>query len=667
MMKSIASTWILLLWFPAMVSAEVVRVEVDARASVLNGKPFGPYGAYEVITGRMLFAFDPANPMNSRITDLVRAPRNADGSVEAWSNFVVLRPVNGGNGTALVEVSNRGGKFSPRYFNRATSASLAPDDEAAFGDALLLRMGLTVVWIGWQFDVPEREGVLRLHVPTATAIDGSPLTGLARSDWTLDETTTILEVSHRNHLPYAVTDPADSANVLTVRDGRDAPRRIIPREDWQFAVKVGEQVVEDDTHIYMASGFKAGRIYELVYRTQNPAVVGLGLAAIRDVISYAKYNENALFPAQYGLAAGVSQTGRFLRHFLYQGFNTDEYGRMAYDGLMIMTAGAGRGSFNHRFAQPSRDAHRYSAFFYPTDIFPFTSRIQSDASTGQSDGILAHMHHPEHVPKIFQINTGYEYWGRAAALIHTSTDGMRDVEPHPNERLYHIASGQHFVGGFPPAQRAEAIRGNPLDFSVIYRALLVRLTEWVARDVAPPSSAVPRIDNETLVPLDEVAFDAGRGIAFPTVNHVAYRADYGPRWAEGLVDVQPPVLGTPFPSLVAQVDTFNNEVGGIRSVELRVPLATFTPWNLRHDAPGGRHELSDFRGTFIPLAKTESERALRQDPRPSLESLYQSKAGYLERVRLAALEMMEEGFLLEDDLDHVITRSQTYWNWIVAD
>ncbi|MFQ5602503.1 MAG: alpha/beta hydrolase domain-containing protein [bacterium] len=663
----------MLFLFPALLHTKVLRVEVRSRKPVLHGKSYDMFGFYELLQGKIYFGFDPANPMNARIVDLDLAPRNQDGLVEAWANFVVLQPVESSKsrGVALVEVSNRGGKFSLRYFNRARSRTLNANEPADFGNELLMRQGLTVIWVGWQFDVPQREGVLRLHVPRAKNLDGSPIYGLVRSDWTLDHAAKTLRISHRNHLPYPVVDPDYPENVLTVRDGRDEPRRLISRENWQFAREEDGKVQPDSTHIYMASGFTVGKIYELVYRAKDPAVVGLGLAAIRDIIAYAKYDEKCPFPVKYGIAVGVSQTGRFLRHFLYQGFNTDEAGRQAYDGSMIITAGAGRGSFNHRFAQPSRDAHRYSAFFYPTDLFPFASRIQQDAETERSDGLLAHLHNPQHAPKIFYINTGYEDWGRAASLIHTTPDGRLDVPPLPNERIYHLASGQHFVGRFPPRVRdglpdAEVFRGNPLDFSVNYRALLVRLVEWLEKEVEPPASAMPLISDQSLVNSANVDFPEIPDLSFPKVIHVAYRADYGPRWLHGIVDYQPPRLGKPFPSLVSQVDDLGNEIAGVRNVEIRVPLATYFPWNLRTGFKGGNGELRDFIGTFAPLPRTDVEKARRSDPRPSIASLYSNKSAYLKRVKEAAARLVVEGFLLAEDLSYVFERADKLWEWLYS-
>jgi hypothetical protein len=397
--------------------------------------------------------------------------------------------------------------------------------------------------------------------------------------------------------------------------------------------------------------------------------VGLGLAAIRDVMAYAKYDDDARFPVDHGIAVGVSQTGRFLRHFLYQGFNTDEERRLAYDGIYAITAGAGRGSFNHRFAQPSRDAHRYSAFFYPTDIFPFTSRVQRAPRTGRSDGLLAHLHDSTHVPKTFQVNTGYEYWGRAASLIHTTPDGSADVAPLPNERIYHLAGAQHFPWQFPPqadmqlGSSPDFYRGNPLDQSVNYRALLIRLAEWVEGDPPPPSQ-YPRVADGELVPIDDLNVPAIPDVAWPDVIHTAYRADYGPRWhTEGIVGIQPPRLDGTFGLRAPQVDALGNEMAGVQNVGLRVPLATYAPWSLRLDAPANRDEIADFWGTYIPLPTTRAEQQSTGDPRPAIEALYDDRADYMQQVRRAADALIDDGFLLPDDRDRVISRAAQAWDW----
>jgi Alpha/beta hydrolase domain len=657
----------------APVGAEVVGVEIERREDVMGGAAFGPAGAYEKLVGRIHFSFDPANPANLSIVDLRFAPQNGRGRVEAYADFMVLQPKDPAKRRKVMwlEVSNRGGKASLRYFNRAVRGALDPSTSDDFGDGLLLREGLTIMWVGWQWDVPDGEGRLRLHVPFARLTRG-PIEGLVRADWTVDQDTEVLGLSHRGHRTYPAADPTDPRNQLTVRDGRDAPRAVIPKDRWSFLAPSEGLEIGRLTKIRLEGGFQAGKIYEVVYVAEDPRIVGLGLAAIRDVASYAKYSLDSDFPVERVAAFGVSQTGRFLRHYLYQGFNADERGRRAIDGMLIHTAGAGRGSFNHRFGQPSRDGHRYSAFFYPTDIFPFTSRTQTDPDTGWRDGLMERT--PESArPKIMFTNTGYEYWGRAASLIHTSPDGRRDVPPFENERIYHLAGGQHYVAGFPPAEGtrlpgAEAYRGNPLDFLLELRALAVRLVEWVDAGREPPASVYPQIAAGTLVPLGAVAFPSIPGVPLPRVAQLAYRADYGPRFPnQGIIDKQPPELGAPYPVLVPQVDGFGNEMSGVRALELRAPLATYTPWALRTGFPGGTEELMDFTGTFVPLPRDEAERRARSDPRPSIEAIYGNREGYMERARQAAAQLAAEGFLLPGDVTRVLSRAEKMWDWVTGD
>ena len=645
---------------PLAVPGAVTAVHVEQQEQVLNGRPFGKGGPYQLLSGRIEFEFPPTHYANNRIVDLSLAPRNPRGMVAASADFMVLRPRDGCGRQciALLEVSNRGDKAALAYFNGG-SFSTRPRLPRDFGDGLLLRHGLTLIWVGWQTDVPERPGLLRLRAPIAGRA-GGPLRGLARSDWTVDQHVHTLALGHRRHRPYPVADPTDARNILTVRTGRRAPRQRLPRNTWSFARRVADRLIADPGHIASHAGFLPGHIYELVYVVENPPVVGIGLAVVRDVMSYAKYRPGSLFPARTGIAFGVSQTGRFLRHFLYQGFNVDEQGRPVFDGMLIHSAGAGRGSFNHRFAQASRDAHRYSAFFYPTDLFPFTGRTQRDPFSGREDGLYKTMD-PAHLPKLMYTNTGYEYWGRAASLIHTTISGDADITLLPRERIYHLASAQHFVGELGSRTATEAggmpERGNPLDFLVNLRALLIRLIRWVVTDHEPPPSRYPRLDDGSLVAIDQVDFPPLPDVELPRVVHQAHRLHFGPRWHSGIIDLQPPRVGPAFPALVSQVDVLGNESAGVRNVELRVPVATFTPWKLRTGYAAAQQELTDFVGTFIPLACTEAERAKHEDPRPSIELLYPDRVRYHRLVRAAAGELVSEGWLLPEDMTRVQRRA----------
>ena len=663
---------LLILLAAAPLAADVVRIEVQTRADLAGGQAFGAAGAYEKLAGKIHFAVDPALPANKIIADLDKAPRNGAGKVEFASDFFLIKPkqIERGNGALLYEVSNRGGKGMLGFFNHA-AGSLDPSSAAEMGDGFLMKQGFTLLWVGWQFDPPQRPGLVRVYPPVATE-NGRPIKGLVRSDFVVTEREADHSLADREHAAYAVLDPDSPDNVLTVRDSVNGPRRVVPRSEWRFGRDDGGKAVGDATRVYMAAKFQPGKIYEVVYTAQGPPVVGLGPAAIRDMVSMLKYSsaEPLSIPAsaiKRALAFGVSQSGRFLRTYLYYGFNRDERNRQVFDGVIAHVAGAGRGSFNHRFAQPSRDGHPYLNFFYPTDIFPFTDVAQKDPETGVSDGLLTHAGAPELLPKVFYTNSEYEYWGRAASLIHTTVDGKSDAPLMDNVRIYLLTAGQHGPAAFPPVQTIGQQRNNPLDYRWAMKALLVAMDRWTATGALPPPSRYPRIADQTLVPPDQLRFPRVPGVVTTTAVHRAYRADYGPKFtSEGLVTLEPPRIGTPFPILVPQVDADGNGVAGIRMPELTVPLATYTGWNLFNDRSGPTAVLSSMQGSYVPLAKTSAEKKRGNDPRLSIEERYRDKDQYVSLVGKAAQDLVAQGYLLADDVQAVVANAARHWDYAAA-
>ena len=453
--------------------ADVVRIEVKSRADVVGGQAFGASGPYEKLIGIIHFAVDPRNPVNQIIADIDKAPKNAAGLVEFSSDFHLIKPKDAarGNGTILYEVSNRGGKGMVGFFNFGRGAGADPMTAEQFGDGFLLERGFTLMWIGWQFDVPVREGVMRVNAPVAREADGKAIRGLVRSDFVVSKPAQVASLADRGHQAYVVADANDQATTMTVRDTVEGARRTIPRDQWQFT--------EDGRSVRITTTFEPKKIYEVVYRSQDPPVVGVGSAAIRDAISKIKYSGASELGIPQGtikraIAFGISQSGRFLRTYLYYGFNEDESHRKVFDGMMPHVAGSGRGSFNHRFAQPSRDGHPFINFFYPTDIFPFTDAEQTDPVTGVTDGLLTHATKPAFQPNIFYTNSSYQYWGRAASLFHTTIDGTKDARLPANVRGYLMSGGQHGVGGFPPTRTIGQQMANPLDYRWAMRSLLRR-------------------------------------------------------------------------------------------------------------------------------------------------------------------------------------------------
>jgi hypothetical protein len=643
-------------------AAEVVRIDVKSRADIAGGQTYGTVGPYEKLAGTIFFAVDPTLPANKIVADIDKAPRNAAGKVEFSADFFLIKPksMDRANGAVLYEVSNRGGKGMLGFFNHA-AGSADPGTAAEMGDGFLLKQGFTLLWVGWQFDVPQRQGLVRVYPPTATE-NGRPIRGLVRSDFVVTDRETDHSLADRNHLAYAVADPQSPDNVLTVRDSVEGPRRIIPRDQWSL----------DSTRVLMAAKFEPNKIYEVVYTSENPPLVGLGPAAIRDVISMLKYRQagDALsavsIPAgsiSRALAFGISQSGRFLRTYLYYGFNRDEGNRKVFDGVIAHVAGAGRGSFNHRFAQPSRDGHPYINFFYPTDIFPFTDSAQKDPETGVTDGLLTHAGSPELLPKIFYTNSEYEYWGRAASLIHTTVDGSADAPLMDNVRIYLLSAGQHGPAGFPPTQTIGQQRNNPLDYRWGMKALLLAMDRWTATGALPPPSKYPRVSDGTLVAPGKLHFPKVPGVTTTTAVHRAYHADYGPRFAtEGIVTIEPPTIGTAFPILVPQVDADGNGVAGIRMPELAVPLATYTGWNLFNDRSGPTDVLSSMQGSYIPLPRNAAERARTGDPRAAVDDRYRDKDHYLGLVTKAAQDLIDHGYLLAEDLAVVVRNAARHWD-----
>jgi hypothetical protein len=631
-------------------SAGVARVEIQSRADVLEGRSFGLAGPYEKLIGKVYFAVDPGNPINQIICDIDKAPRNSEGKVEFSSDLYILRPKQPerGNGALLFEVSNRGSKGMLGMFNRARG-SLDPTAAEEFGDGFLMRQGYTLVWLGWQFDMPMHPGLVRLYAPKALGVKG-----LVRAEFIPTIKTSSHTLADRDHLPYLAADPNDPSAKLFVRDKVESPRTTIPRSQWKFSADRG--------HVEMAAGFEPHKIYEVVYTSQDPAVIGLGPAGIRDFLSYVKYD--AASPIKgihhvYGF--GVSQSGRFLRTFLYYGFNQDEAGRQVFDGVLAHVAGAGRGSFNIRFGQASRDAHPFLNIFYPTDIFPFTDLEETDPETGLTDGLLVRAEKTHTAPKIFYTNSSYEYWGRAASLIHTSIDGRSDARIPENVRIYMFAGGQHGPAAFPPTRTIGQQLNNPNDYRWAMRALLVAMDRWVTAGAAPPPSAYPQIAKDSLVTPQAVQFPRIPGVNFPTIIHKAYRVDYGPQWKAGIIGFEPPKVGAPFPILVSQVDLDGNEIGGLKMPEVAVPLATYTGWNLFDGKAGPSDELASMQGSYIPFPRTRAERERNHDPRRSIEERYYDRSEYMGEVSDAALRLIEQGYVLDRDLPAILEQANVRW------
>jgi hypothetical protein len=638
----------------------VTRLEVRSRGPYESGAEFGEARAYERIDGVLHFAADPQSPANAAIVDLARAERDAGGRVRFLADFCLLQPVEPerANRRLLFDVVNRGRKTVIGGFNRS-SRELEPSERIDPGDGWLMRNGWTVAFCGWQWDVVRGGPLMGLEAPQALE-GGRPIAGKVLVTFQTAQRMADHLLADRVHQPYPAAHPDDAEATLSVRDWPDGPATEIPRERWRFARAEGGRPVADPTRVWLDGGFEPGRIYEAVYRTSICPVVGTGLLAVRDCVSFLRFASAAernpsAGRIEYAYASGASQSGRFLRTFLYHGLNLDEQGRQVFDGLLPHIAGARRGQFNHRYAQPSMQyGHGFG------HLPPFSWNDQTDPLTGATDGLLRRQRALGGVPRIVEMNSSAEYWRGDASLLHTDMAGTRDVEPPEEVRLYHVAGSQHVVGA-PPLTNVSAIDGsrgahafNVVDYSPLRRATLVNLDRWVSARVEPPPSRFPRLADGTAARAGEVVAAVG---AFPGATQPAAdrlrtirRVDLGPLAVEG-VGSFPAKTGEPYVTYVAAVDADGNERGGVHPPDVEVPVATYTGWNPRHADSGGGGQIMDMLGSTLPFVATASQRRQAGDPRPSIAERYRDREEYEARVRAVAQQLAAERYILPEDVD----------------
>lgn len=654
----------------------VTRLEIRARTPYEDGMSFGEVGPYERIDGLIHFAVDPGAPANAAIVDLDKAPRDADGLVHFAADFCLLQPVDParGNGNLLYNVVNRGRRGVTTSFNFAPT-ELVPSERIDPGDGFLMRRGWTLAFCGWQWDVLRSPALMGLEAPQALDADGKPIQGKVLVRFQPNERVADHLLADRIHQPYPAADLDDPDAVLTVQDWPDGPRTVVPRERWHFARDEGGRPVADDTRVWLAGGFEPGRVYELVYRTRICPVVGTGLLATRDCVSFLRYGDAAsgnpcAGTIRHTFAFGASQSGRYLRTFLYDGLNVDEQGRQVFDGLLPHIAGAWRGQFNHRHAQPS-EQHARSFIHLP----PYTDDDQTDPLTGRTDGLLRRQRALGGVPKIIYTNTAAEYWRGDASLAHTDYAGTRDVEPPTGVRSYLFASTQHSAG-LLPLNRVSLVDGargangfNVIDYRPLLRAALVNLERWVVDGVEPPPSAFPRLADGTAARARDVAAAFRR---FPTaaapdpakVPHMR-RLDLGPD-AERGIGRFPAVVGEPWPVYVAAIDEDGNEVAGVRLPDVAVPVATYTGWNPRAPEVGGEGQILPMFGSTVPFPATRADRERTADPRASIAERYRDRDDYLARVRAVARHLAEQRYILDEDIELVVNNAAARYDAFAA-
>jgi len=630
--------------------AELVRFEVvEVKSPYFDGRSFGSVGQYEMITARATIAVDPEHALNAGIVDIDLAPANESGRVEAVADVAILRPVDlsKGSGRLFYEVLNRGDKISFILMNDAPWVDYYKGLVAANGH--LMNEGYTVVWSGWQGEMPPGENRMRLQAPVVDNV-----TGTVRDEF----------IFNHNYDPFVATlsYPAVSLDTdkatLTVR-ARQTDARITP-DDLSFEFFAAERAgnvpyTTEQIVIHRPAGFDASAIYEFTYEARDSIVMGLAFATVRDLISFLRNetedhagNANPLLlngnPAtQHTYGMGISQSGRFVRDFLYQGFNEDEQGRMVFDGLMPDVAGSRKTWTNYRFAKPGRYSQEHESHLQPGDQFPFTYGVTMDHLTGKTDGILKRCLETDTCPKVFHTDTGTEFWQARSSLVVTDTAG-HDIELPENVRAYLMSSTPHsegFGGNPHPLQFCQNL-SNALQNGGPMRALLHALDLWVRDGVEPPDSEFPSHADGTLVPPDQesTGFPSIPGASFPEVINGLRVTDYS---------TYPPKEGASYPVFVPKVDEDGNGIAGIRLPDVSVPLATYMGWNLGSEG-FAEGSLCSVIGSTIPFPVTKPDRQRLKDPRLSIEERYANHEAYVGQVEEAAMRLAEKRLLLKDDV-----------------
>lgn len=611
---------------------EIVRVESPA----FEGRSFGAVGTYDRIVARATIAVPPDDPHNKIIVDLDRAPRNAQGLVEAVTDVEILRPTVAANGNRRLfyEALNRGGKLGLALFNDNPVVVNDLVKAADAGNGFLMNRGYTIVWSGWQGDIVPGGGRMTFSAPIVPGV-----TGLAREDFIFDHSDN--PASATLSYPAADLDPAHAK--ISVRQREADPR----------ATPAGLEVkFEGPTKISIKrpEGFDAGAIYEFIYTAKDPKVMGLGFAATRDIVSFLR-NETADAAGtanplagriDRAIGFGLSQSGRYLHDYLYLGFNADEAGRTVFEGLMPHISGGKKTFTNYRFSQPGRSPYQHADMLYPGADFPFSYPVITDGLTGKRDGFLARCLTAGNCPKIIKTDSEIEFYQQRASLVVTDTEGNA-LEMPDNVRLFLLSNLQHFSLANAKSEMAKtcAFPTNPLNAGPSVRALLVALDMWISNGTLPPVSRYPSRADGTLV--SPAADDVG----FPRIPGFPYTS----RMARPTLinaDAMPPTKGAAYPVFVPKTDADGRDLAGLRLPTLEAPAATHTGWNLRKTG-FGEGELCDNNGAMIPFAATREERLKNNDPRLSMAERYPSEGDRAAAIAKAAQQLVQDRLLLEDD------------------
>ena len=621
-------------------------------------------GVNERISGRAFGEIDPADPRHVIIQDIDLAPKNAYGMVEYDASFSMVKPIDmtKASGVLWYDLVNRG----------SGSATTNP-----YGHVSLVS--------GWQGDVAQTSSNQTVTVPVAKNPDGSSVIGVALAriaDMGTGTNTQTLGILGRA-IPYdAVLDKTKARLIKKeweTRSGVNGPTWEIPSSDWAFADcrTTSFPGNPDKRRLCLKDGFDPKYLYEMVYQVQDPKVLGVGLAAMRDVVSFFRYEEEDDYGTPnpiaseitHAIAQGVSQSGNGLKTFILLGFNEDEKSRIVFDGANPHIAGR-LTAINLRFGVPSGSGTLYEP---GGEGVLWWHKFPDHVRDRHPAGLLDRCHNSGTCPKIFETFGAAEFNARLMSIALTGTSGKLDVPLPKNVRRYYFPGTTHGGGGggfnhTPVPASGCVLASNPNPESDTMNALRVALVEWAVNGVEPPPSAYPMLRDRTMVRANKEAmgfpnipplYPSPTGQAIGLMDY-----DFGPYLNyndfSGVITKQPPDIRQIIPPFMPKVDADGNEGVGVASVLHQAPLGTYTGWN--PTAPGsffvGQPCGGGLTGGYIPFARTKAERLASGDPRLSLEERYGSHAGYVEAVKAAADDSVAKRFLLPADRDKLIQQAQ---------
>lgn len=671
----------LMLLVVGLAQGAVVRLEITPVPAG-DKDPHMP-ASYEMLRGKVYGELDAKDRRNAIIQDIQLAPRNARGKVEYVATFTLYRPVAGAkaSGVLLYEVVNRG-------------ASLTRHDYTT-GDIFLQS--------GWQGDIPFGGKAIHgshgetVRVPSARSSNGTPLTGpvLARFANIRPGTNTLPIRSAAGYsssgvppIPLTTDTRQSTLTTHTYESIRGAVAGVatISPQDWAWA-DCSESPFPgrpDPTKICVRGGFRPDVLYQLQYTGRDPLVLGVGLAAIRDTVSFFRYEardaqgtRNPIAGQLQGtIGLGISQSGNLVRTFLNLGFNEDERGRRVWDGAMPIIA-ARQTPLNLRFAVPGGASNLYEP---GSDGTVWWADWQDSVRGQPAQGLLSRCKVTETCPKVMEVMGSSEFYSLRASPDYVGTSGKADVPLPKNVRRYYVASTQHGggpggfhwaaveirhpAGGGPIEPQPCALPPNPNPMTDVNRALLSRLHAWIVDDEDPPASVYPKIADGSLIPETELArrfpFIPGvpspEGIANPTLVY-----DFGPGFKaadlSGYISVEPPQVIGVLPTYLPAIDQDGNETAGVQTVLEQVPLGTYLGWNVF--ASGfDKGRFCSLTGSYVPFQKTKQERLAKHDPRLSLEERYGTHEGYVNQVRSAAARLEKAGFILPEDAAKLLNEAE---------